>query len=110
MKLRKMKLQVLYLGRNNPVHQHSLGGNWKKNSSAEKGQEILVDRKLNMSQQCTLATNNNRLPGSTRQSLASMQREMMLPLQIHAISTVTSLVLPSKTERWTNWSSSSIGP
>lgn len=39
-RFRKEKFQVLYLGRNSPMHQHRLEDNWKESSSAEKGQGI----------------------------------------------------------------------
>ncbi|PKU47068.1 hypothetical protein llap_2617 [Limosa lapponica baueri] len=56
MKFKIGKCKVLHLGRNNPQHQYVLGTDQLENSFAEKDLGILVDIKLHMSQQCTLAT------------------------------------------------------
>lgn len=44
------------LGRNNPRHHYVLGVTQLKSSFAENGLGLLVDTKLNMNQQCALAT------------------------------------------------------
>lgn len=49
------KRQVLNAGWNNPKQQHQLGTGWLDGCSAEKGQGVLPDSKLNMSQPCVLA-------------------------------------------------------
>lgn len=41
----------MYLGRNNPRHQYSLGAILLENSSVEKGLGVLVDNRLSMSQE-----------------------------------------------------------
>ncbi|KAK4824374.1 hypothetical protein QYF61_014034 [Mycteria americana] len=66
-KLNKEKCEVLHLGRNNPCTKKNLG--------------VLVDTRLNMSQQCTLVEKkvNGRL-GCIRRSVASRLREVTLPL------------------------------
>ena len=55
-KFSKGMCQVLHVGRNNPRHQRRQGTDRLENSSAAKDLEVLVDKRLNMSVQCTLAT------------------------------------------------------
>ena len=51
----KGKGKVLYLERNNPVHQCTLGACWQESSFAAKDLCVLVDTKLSMTQQHTFA-------------------------------------------------------
>jgi len=51
----KGKHKVLHLGRNNPGHQYRLGAKRLGSSLAGKDLAVLVDTKLNISQQCALA-------------------------------------------------------
>ena len=49
MKLNKGKCKVLHLGRNNPMHQYTLGANWLEGTFAEKDLRIPVSSKLTTS-------------------------------------------------------------
>jgi len=55
MKFSKGKSEVLHRGGNNPMHQYRLGTDWPERNLADKG---LVDKKLNMKQQCAIAAKN----------------------------------------------------
>ena len=62
MQFNKETCQILHLGRNNPMHQYMLGAIQLESSMAEKNLGVLVDTRLNMSQQCALAALDKVLP------------------------------------------------
>ena len=81
MKFNKEKHEVLHLGNNNSMYQCMLGAIHLESSLAERDPGVVVDTKLNMSQQYALATKKtNGILGCTGRSVVSRLREVTLPL------------------------------
>ena len=81
MRFNTAKCKVLHLGRRNPRHLYSLEGAVLENSPAEKDLEVPMDDKLNMSQQCALASQKaNGILGSIMSGVASRDREVIVSL------------------------------
>ncbi|GAB0203846.1 hypothetical protein GRJ2_002850200 [Grus japonensis] len=81
MKFNKDKCKVFQLGKHNPGVQHRLGSTWLGSSSVEKDLGVLVDNKLNVSEQCAAAAKQaNRMLGCINKGIASRNQEVIIPL------------------------------
>ena len=77
----KSKRKILHLGRDYSRYQYKLGAERTECRPAEKHLGVLVDGKLNMSQQCALAAQKaNCTLGCNKRSEASTLREDSAPL------------------------------
>ncbi|KAJ7408112.1 RNA-directed DNA polymerase from mobile element jockey-like protein [Willisornis vidua] len=81
MKFKKAKRQVLHFGHNNPVEYYRLATEWLESSQAERDLGVMIDRKLNMSQQyAQVAKKANGILSCITNSVTSRTWEVILSL------------------------------
>ncbi|PKU40516.1 rna-directed dna polymerase from mobile element jockey-like [Limosa lapponica baueri] len=105
MKFKKGKCKVLHLGKHNPGVQHRLGPTRLGSSSVERALGVLVDKKLDMSEQCVAASKKtSRMLGCINKGITSRDKEVIIPFYSALICQATpeilfSVLVPARQKR-----------